>query len=242
MITVLGENRLGSMITSYRCTDGNREFNANKQRLSQFIEQGIVYNAVLKFGNIEVNYSQTANKNDSNKTTSAMQGETPNCFWKWTPDGTLYIKSKNGKVDMYDTGQMLIALQEVAVKAKCMITCSLVKRIELSSGIKEIGNETFTSFKSMQSVELPEGLISIGAAFVSCNELIGVKIPESVQRIAGGCFSHCKKLEHVKLPSRLPVLEPNTFLDCGKLTKLEVPRITKVWLPIAPSNTQVKRV
>jgi len=62
-----------------------------------------------------------------------------------------------------------------------------------------------------------------GMAFVFCEEVTGVVIPEGVTYIGEGAFRSCSSLTSVTLPDSLTVIARNAFTNCGKLTGLTFP-------------------
>lgn len=90
--------------------------------------------------------------------------------------------------------------------------------------VTEIGDEAFSSNEIVESVILPEGIITIGEdAFRYCTKLISIEIPNSVKTIKSSAFEYCYALIEINLPSGLTVLEDNVFLACKSLKNLAIP-------------------
>lgn len=71
---------------------------------------------------------------------------------------------------------------------------NLVTDVVLSN-ITKIGTAAFMGCTSIQTVTLPEGLLSIGtSAFLYCENLTTINIPSSVTRIGEHAFFNCDKL------------------------------------------------
>ena len=120
----------------------------------------------------------------------------------------------------------------------------------VEKGVKHLGARAFILAPKLSSVELPEGLLSIGESCFNCSKLdtglesiqfpstlkeIGknafyqgklkgaVQIPESVETIGYGAFTQCKDMTSVNLPKNLKVLGQGAFNDCGLTQMPEIP-------------------
>ena len=81
---------------------------------------------------------------------------------------------------------------------------------------------------SIQSVELPRGLTSIGNyAFHHCSKLASVDIPVGVTSIGSSAFSGCSGLTSVMIPNTVRLIGENAFTNCTGLTSLVIPGSVK---------------
>ena len=72
---------------------------------------------------------------------------------------------------------------------------------------------------NLTSIELPEGLVSIGRnAFACCQNLTDITIPESVTEIGGSAFYRCYKLTNIVIPAKMTTIAKTTFVDCENLS------------------------
>ncbi len=81
---------------------------------------------------------------------------------------------------------------------------------ENNSSLKEIGQMTFQNCSSLTSINIPDGVTSIGVdAFRGCSGLTSVTIPNSVTRISGSAFYKCTGLKDIyaKLPNPFEIRE-----------------------------------
>jgi hypothetical protein len=71
---------------------------------------------------------------------------------------------------------------------------------------------------------------SIGTwAFLGCNELKNVEIPDTVTEIGEAAFSNCIRLEEVTLPEKLTSLGVGVFEGCSSLKSITIPEgITRI--------------
>ncbi|MBR4844614.1 MAG: leucine-rich repeat protein [Alistipes sp.] len=103
---------------------------------------------------------------------------------------------------------------------------------EYFTAVTEIPDELFANCKLLESVRLPETVITIGDyAFKNCESLTSIIIPEGCvgnsdiyfDSYCYSWFEGCSSLENVKLPSTLKHLSDNCFKDCTSLQKITIP-------------------
>lgn len=101
-----------------------------------------------------------------------------------------------------------------------------VTHVYVEKGVTEIG--TFDGCSALKSVELPEGVLSIGdLAFYFCTELESINIPEGVTAIKIGAFQHCRNLKSLVLPETLTEIGQFAFSLTG-LQSIVLPKSLKV--------------
>ena len=71
---------------------------------------------------------------------------------------------------------------------------------------------------------IPEGTVIIDDyAFLQCNKLVSVSIPDTVDEIGEGSFGSCANLESITLPSSLKFIDEAAFFGCKGLKSLVIP-------------------
>ena len=71
---------------------------------------------------------------------------------------------------------------------------------------------------------IPEGATRIDDyAFLQCDKLVSVSIPNTVEEIGEGAFGSCKNLISITLPSALKLIDKAAFFGCEKLAGIEIP-------------------
>lgn len=81
--------------------------------------------------------------------------------------------------------------------------------------ITKIGDSAFALNRSIQSVVIPEGIMSVGAvAFFGDHSITSVRLPESLEVIGKGAFGMCTSLLSVEIPGTATI-EKEAFTYCG---------------------------
>lgn len=106
--------------------------------------------------------------------------------------------------------------------------CNSLSDVKLPSTLKEIRGSSelggaFIYCSSLQSIELPEGLTSIGIMGFNGSGLTSIHLPESLTDIGASAFNGCSSLESVTLPSSLEVLPKSMFRYCRSLESVTIP-------------------
>lgn len=97
-----------------------------------------------------------------------------------------------------------------------------VKKVVISEGITEIPEAAFKS-SALEEIKLPTTMKTIGKeAFIYCNNLKAVTIPNGVTEIKDSCFNQCTKLENLVLPSQLKSIGANAFY-MAPITSVSIP-------------------
>lgn len=96
--------------------------------------------------------------------------------------------------------------------------------VTVSSGITEIGANTFYNCRNLKEVKLPAGIVNIGNfAFYFCDQLEKINLPSGMQRIGTGAFMYCYVLDNVRIPSAVTDLGSSAFAGCRSLSGMVLP-------------------
>ena len=99
-----------------------------------------------------------------------------------------------------------------------------IKELTVPAGVKSISAYAFLGCENIEVVELPDTLENIGElSFMGCRKLEYIKIPENVKDIGVGAFYECSSLKNVELPEGLEKINAVAFKDCIALEKINIP-------------------
>ena len=114
-----------------------------------------------------------------------------NLTWSLDSDGTLTV-SGNGKIpnNYYSDWPWKDHIPSI-------------QRLELSSGITEIGYRAFYNHSALEEVIFPDTLENIRSqAFQSCGMLRSIHFPSALNSIEDGAFQYCYGLRSVTFPKK----------------------------------------
>ena len=101
---------------------------------------------------------------------------------------------------------------------------SRLTKVEIGSGVTQIGGYAFTQCHSLKSIAIPNTVTSIGN--YSCNycyQLQHITIPINVTSIGTYCFQYDYSLKSVSLPKVLSSAGTYAFAYCGSLRRFTLP-------------------
>lgn len=99
-----------------------------------------------------------------------------------------------------------------------------IKEVVLPDTMKQIRENTFSTFVSLEKIVLPQNLAIIGKnAFSNCIKLKTLRIPDTVTEIGEGAFWMCSELQEIHLPDGLCEISDHLFNYCGELEQVNIP-------------------
>ena len=113
--------------------------------------------------------------------------------------------------------------------------------VTFSKGLKEIGKEAFAVCVALKSVEIPEGVTTIGdsaflacgagatygAVYSGCYSFTDVTLPTTLTTIGVGAFRMCQSLISINIPENITEIKKSTFEECYKLPSIIIPKNVK---------------
>ena len=89
--------------------------------------------------------------------------------------------------------------------------------------VTSIGNSAFVYCNGLASITIPNSVTSIGSwAFCNCDRLTSITIPNSVTSIGSDAFCGCDRLTSVTIGSGVTRIGSEAFSGCEKLTQINV--------------------
>ena len=114
------------------------------------------------------------------------------------------------------------------IPTQCFETCYKLKKVVLPSTIKTIGIFAFFD-SSVDDMNFPEGLDSIGYLSMHGTRLTEVVLPKTIRTIGNEAFADNVKLKRVVLPEGLTEIPDKLFSECIELEKIVIPEsVTKI--------------
>lgn len=157
-----------------------------------------------------------------------------NLMYKLNSDGVLTISGQGEMADWFtntvpwkdyknsgEITRVIIHEGVTSVSTKAFVSCESLEYAFIPSSMKDI--DGFTACSSLKSIDLPEGLETIGIqAFCDCDSLKTVIIPSSVTTVGRDAFEECENLKSIILPEKLTSIEESAFSSSGIKT-IEMP-------------------
>lgn len=99
--------------------------------------------------------------------------------------------------------------------------CTNLTTVELGDGVTSIGKSAFLKCTQLPSITIGDGVISIGSgAFNGCTALTKAEIKSGA--IGDNAFQDCKSLTDVTLGDGVTLIGTNAFLRCTALTSISI--------------------
>ena len=98
------------------------------------------------------------------------------------------------------------------IEANCFKGNTTIKSVEIPEGITTMGNAVFYGCTNLESVRIPSTVTSTGnAAFYNCISLKSVKIADGVTTIGNSAFRGCTSIEAITIPESVTTIGTQAF-------------------------------
>lgn len=170
-------------------------------------------------------------------------------------NGTFIVPNsvtKIGNNAFYDCRDLLESIfippSVVEIEWYAFSGCFTLKELNMSNGLKVIGEGAFSSCHALTKINIPDtveriddyafqwcngltelnipnSVISIGVfSFNDCWSLKKINMSDSVITIGLGAFKNCKSLENIYLSNNIKYINDSAFVGCKLLKKIELPK------------------
>ena len=96
--------------------------------------------------------------------------------------------------------------------------------VQIHQNTKIIGEEAMDALSNLQTLTLPDGVVSIGGrAFAECTALTSVSLGSSLQFIGRNAFYYCPNLQSVTIPDSVDCIDYGAFQSCTSLAEIIIP-------------------
>ncbi len=95
-----------------------------------------------------------------------------------------------------------------------------VRYVHIPDGVTKINENAFEG-SSLQSIDIPNSVAFIDEyAFVNCESLIRVVMPETLDTMGQGCFEYCTSLTSIDIPDGLHTIPHSAFFGSTALSHI----------------------
>lgn len=109
-------------------------------------------------------------------------------------------------------------------KYEGMVYGSMLRKVEIGTGVTTITTYAFRYCISLTSVTIPDSVKDIETrAFTYCYALDAITIPYGTKTIQTSAFERCNNLKHISIPNSVLSIGQKAFYQCVILTSVNFP-------------------
>lgn len=99
--------------------------------------------------------------------------------------------------------------------------CVSLEEINLPSKLTSVGSAAFACCTNLKSISIPNTVTKIGSyTFYDCRAMEKAEIGKAVTSIGTYAFEHCKSLTEINIPSKVTTIGQGAFSACENLKKM----------------------
>ncbi|MEY8311248.1 leucine-rich repeat protein [Oscillospiraceae bacterium 42-9] len=150
-----------------------------------------------------------------------------NLTWTLDEGGTLTI---SGTGDMTDYEYTTPSNSKGISTAPWFVRRSEIKKLEIGSDVTSIGACAFVFCDQLSEIIIPDNVVRIGQdSFRECTNLSSISLSKSLTEIPSAAFIKCKSLQKVAIPDEVKILGNHAFSECETLSEINIPDgVTKI--------------
>ena len=92
----------------------------------------------------------------------------------------------------------------------------------IPSTVKVIGKMAFIGCNNLKNISIPEGVNEIGEKAFMNTEITEIKIPQNVKTIGNSAFEECRNLKNIEIPDNVITIGNSTFHYCTQLKSVKI--------------------
>ena len=137
-----------------------------------------------------------------------------------TPVDNKYVEDVSIPATVENGG---ITYTVTSIMANAFAECSDLVSVDIPDGVISIGNYAFTGC-GLTSIDIPDGVTSLGdGAFSYCSGLESVTLGSRVETIGDYAFDGCSSLASIDIPDGVTSIGAYAFAECSSLTSVDIP-------------------
>lgn len=136
-------------------------------------------------------------------------------------DGINYVFDSDGTLTFTGTGELRSGQWGDSGPVKKVVIGEGITQISMS--FSEFGSGQNPTQQSIESIELPSQLTTIGAEAFRYTKIKSINIPDNVTIIGDSAFSDCTSLASIIIPDRVTSIGNYAFSGCTSLNSINIP-------------------